>query len=105
MAFWPFRPAKLLNTIKLGDDLDDVEFVMAVEEAFGVRFKDDETIKLITMADMEKLVRLKLEKKSDFDPVWTVLCSIARRQTGHKGPIDRETTFFAKFANERKTNG
>ena len=105
MRFWPFGRSQSLNTINLGDDLEDVEFVMAVEEMFGVQFADDETIKLITMADLEKLIRSKLEKVQEFDPVWTILCNIARQHTGHKGPIDRETTFLAKLAKERPTNG
>lgn len=106
MLFWPFRQVSKLNTINLGEDLDDVEFIMAIEEIFGVKFSDNETIKLITMGDLERLVRAKLAAKSDADRVWTILCRAARDFTNYKGPIDRETTFFAKLAKERtETNG
>lgn len=30
--------------------------------------------------------------------VWLTVCGIVRDNTGHDGPIDRDTTFFAKFA-------
>jgi hypothetical protein len=30
--------------------------------------------------------------------IWLAICGLTREQTGHDGPIDRETTFFAEYA-------
>ena len=95
------RVTERLNTINLGDDLDDVEMLMAIEEIFGVDIKDGEAEKLVTMGDLYSLVCEKLDSKTEFNPVWSLLCQIAREHSGSRDPIDKQTTFFPKFAEER----
>jgi acyl carrier protein len=106
LSIWFFkygrpRVTQRLNTLNLGDDLDDVEMLMAIEEIFGLVIKDGEAEKLVTMGDLYELVSEKLNSKTDFDPVWSLLCQIAREHSGSRDPIDMETTFFPKFAEER----
>ena len=95
------RVTQRLNTIDLGHDLDDVEMLMAIEEAFGIEIKDREAETLTTMGDLYELVSQKLNSKKEFDPVWLLLCQIARDYSGSRDPIDKQTTFFPKFAEER----
>lgn len=97
------RVTQRLNTIDLGDDLDDVEMLMAIEETFGIKIEDEEAEKLVTVGDLYDLAKMKLEDKSDFDPIWALVCQIAREHSGSRDPIDRKTTFFPKFAEERET--
>jgi len=106
LSIWFFqygrpRVTQRLNTINLGDDLDDVEMLKAIEEIFGLDIKDGEAEKLVTMGDLNELVSEKLNSKADFDPVWALLCQIAREHSGSRDPIDKETTFFPKSAEER----
>ncbi|AML53802.1 hypothetical protein RC74_21345 (plasmid) [Falsihalocynthiibacter arcticus] len=74
---------------------------MAVEDILGVDIKDGEAEKLVTMGDLYELVGEKLNSKTDFDPVWALVCQIAREHSGSRDPIDKKTTFFPKFAEER----
>ena len=97
------RVIQRLNTIDLGDDLDDVEMLMAIEETFGIKIEDEEAEKLVTLGDLYDLVAKKLEHKTDFDPIWALVCQISREHSGSRDPIDKKTTFFPKFAEERKT--
>lgn len=97
------RVTQRLNTIDLGDDLDDVEMLMAIEETFGIKIEDEEAEKLVTLGDLYDLVAKKLEHKTDFDPIWALVCQISREHSGSRDPIDKKTTFFPKFAEERKT--
>lgn len=106
LSFWLFqfgrpRVTQRLNTIDLGDDLDDVEMLMAIEEVFGIEIKDREAETLTTMGDLYELVSQKLKPKTEFDPVWSLVCQIAREYSGSRDPIDKQTTFFPKFAEER----
>ncbi|AXI41264.1 DUF3153 domain-containing protein [Sulfitobacter sp. SK011] len=95
------RVTQRLNTINLGDDLDDVEMLMAIEEIFGIEIQDSEAEELTTMGDLYELVSEKLKPDMDFDPVWSLVCQIAREYSGSRDPIDKRTTFFPKFADER----
>lgn len=97
------RVTQRLNTIDLGDDLDDVEMLMAIEETFGIKIEDKEAEKLVTVGDLYDLVTKKLEHKTDFDPIWALVCQISREHSGSRDPIDKSTTFFPKFAEERET--
>ena len=97
------RVTQRLNTIDLGDDLDDVEMLMAIEETFGIKIEDEEAEKLVTLGDLYDLVAKKLEHKTDFDPIWALVCQISREHSGSRDPIDKKTTFSPKFAEERKT--
>jgi acyl carrier protein len=95
------RITQRLNTINLGDDLDDVEMLMAIEEVFGIEVEDSEAETLISMGDLYELLINKLKLKTNFDPVWALVCQIAREHSGSRDPIDKQTTFFPKFAKER----
>lgn len=106
LSFWLFqygrpRITQRLNTINLGDDLDDVEVLMAIEEVFGIEIVDSEAETLVSMGDLYELVINKLKLKTNFDPVWALVCQIAREHSGSRDPIDKQTTFFPKFAKER----
>jgi hypothetical protein len=86
-------------------DLDDIELLQDVEQTFEIRIADDEAQTMLTMGQLETLVRAKVASKTGFDPVWALLDRIARDHSGHKGMIDRETTFFEDIARERQKNG
>ena len=51
--------------------------------------------------DLERLVGKRL-KSSGIDPAWALLQRIDRDHSGSKDGIDRETTFFAKYAKPRE---
>ena len=97
------RVTQRLNTIDLGDDLDDVEMLMAIEETFGIKIEDEEAEKLVTVGNLYHLVTKKLEHKTEFDPIWALVCQISREHSGSRDPIDKNTTFFPKFAEQRET--
>lgn len=107
LSIWLFKYGKprvtqRLNTVDLGDDLDDVEMLEAIEKIFGIEIKDSEAEKLITMGDLYELVNEKLKPESDFDPIWSLVCQIVREHSGSRDPVDKDTTFFPKFAKERE---
>ncbi len=96
------RVTKSLNTLDLHGDLDDVELIMDVEETFGIKFEKSEIAELVTVGQVEDLVRRKVaDRKSDF--VWMLVERIAREHSGSRHGIDRSTTFFRKFAQPRET--
>ena len=78
--------------------------MMAIEEIFGIEIKDSEAEKLVTMGDLYELVSEKIKPKTDFDPIWSLVCQITREHSGSRDPIDKKTTFFPKFAEERKAH-
>ena len=41
--------------------LDGVELIMAVEEKFGISISDEEAQRVLTVGDMKRLVRAKLD--------------------------------------------
>jgi hypothetical protein len=47
--------------------LDTVEFVIRLEETFGLRFENAETARVETLADLEVLVQQKLQAEGRFD--------------------------------------
>lgn len=47
------------------DSLDMLETVMAIEDHFGIEITDEEMKGLATMADVEKLVELKVGAMTD----------------------------------------
>lgn len=85
----------------LGDDLDDVEMLQAIEKICGIEIHENETVTLVTVGELYDLVRRKLESKTEFDPIWQLVCQIVREHPGSKDAIDRGTTFFQKYAKER----
>lgn len=105
---WPFNrigTTKRLNTIDIGDDLDDVEMLMAVEDAFDFKMTTEDGAKLKTIGDLYDLVKHKMPKDETVDPVWTLIEKIARDYSGSRDPIDQDTTFYAKFAKPRAPTG
>jgi len=96
------RITQRLNTVNLGDDLDDVEMLEAIEETFGFEIKDSEAEKLMTVGELYELVNKRVKQKSDFDPIWALVSQIVREHSGSRDPIDKNTTFFPKFAKERE---
>ncbi|MCV6825789.1 MULTISPECIES: hypothetical protein [Halocynthiibacter] len=106
LSIWLFQRGRLritqrLNTINLSDDYDDVEMLMDIEEAFSIKIEDSEAEKLENMGDLYELVSGKLKPQSDIDPVWLLLCRIARIYSGSKDPINKKTTFFPESAEKR----
>ena len=102
---WPFNRSGIterLNTVDLGDDLDDVEMLMAAEELFKIHIEDSESQTLETAGDLYELVIQKMPDDGTVDPVWELVKCIVRNHSGSSSPIDTETTFFPKFAKPRK---
>lgn len=95
------RQQAKLNTLSLYGDLDDVEIVLDIEDTFGITLSDDEVCSVRSVGDMERLIRRKLEDRSDFDAVWALLEYIARIHSGSRDSIDRDTTFYAQDAKPR----
>jgi acyl carrier protein len=95
------RVTQRFNTIDLDDDLSSVEILENIEQIFEIKIKDPEAEKTTTMGELEKLVREKLRPDTGVDPIWALLCEIARAHSRTRDPIDRETTFFVSNANER----
>jgi hypothetical protein len=85
--------------------MDDVELVEDVEQVFGIKLTEIEAKQTTTIGELEQLIRSKLSENGQDDSLWKLLCRIVRDHSGHKGPIDRETTFFAEDAKERMSNG
>ena len=103
--FWPFKRRDKLNTVYLTGDMDDVEILEDIEKTFGIKFLEFEAKNTITVGDLEGLVRSKFLENNKDDALWKLVCRIVRYYSGHKGPIDRETTFFADDAKARMKNG
>lgn len=102
---WPFNYRKVterLNTVDLGDDLDDVEMLMAVEEIFQIKLQDSETVDLVSVGELCELVKGKMPRDGSVDPVWKLIVLIVKSHSGSLSPIDAETTFFPKFAKPRQ---
>lgn len=91
-----------LNTVGLVGDMDDVDILEAIEEAFGIKIGDEEAEKLESVGNLCNLVKAKVRSNSDFDPIWELVCQIVREQSGTRGAIDKETTFFSEHAKERQ---
>lgn len=92
---------KRWNTLNLDRDLGSVELVLALERGCGITFTEKEAAALVTMGQLESLVRQKLEGRPDFDPIWAMLAGLAAAHGSARLPIDRDTTFFAKDASPR----
>ena len=102
---WPFNYRKVterLNTVDLGDDLDDVEMLLAVEKIFQITVKDSEAEDLVSVGELYELVKSKTPHDGNVDPVWELIVLIVRCHSGSNSPIDPETTFFPKFAKPRQ---
>ena len=95
------RVTQRLNTVDLGDDLDDVEMLEAFECVFGVSIEDHEAEQLYTVGQLYDLVRTKVADNKDFDPFWALTVQIVREFSGSRDGIDHETTFFRKYASKR----
>ncbi|MBN7785446.1 hypothetical protein JYP51_10965 [Ponticoccus gilvus] len=92
---------KRWNTLNLDRDLGSVELLLALERSFGITLTEKEAAELVTMGQLENLVRQKLEERPDFDPIWAMLAGLAAAYGSAHHPIDRDTTFFAKGASPR----
>jgi len=102
---WPFnrdRITKRLNTVDLNDDLDDVEMLQEIERTFRFELQQHEAEDLVNVGNLYDLVKQKASTDPDFDPVWHLVERIVRTYSGSDDPIDRETTFFPKFAKPRE---
>ena len=95
------RITQKLNTVNLGDDLEDVEMLQAIEATYGIKIEDAEAEALRTVGQLYELIDSKLASRPDFDPVWALTCQIVREHSGSKDLIDGETTFFPKHAKKR----
>jgi hypothetical protein len=105
VRLWPFGKGDKLNTVNLSGDMDDIELIEEIERTFGIEISDDEAEMAVTVGELEKLVRSKSNKNTKEDALWELLCRIVSDHSGHKGAIDRATTFFAENAKERQRNG
>lgn len=106
LYFWrgsETRITKTLNTINLDDELGDVELLMDIEETFGIKIDEEEAEKLVTVGQLHDLVSKQLKNQADFDPVWALVCKIAREHSGTPDHIDKETTFFPDKAKARNS--
>ena len=102
---WPFGRYKVserLNTVDLSDDLDDVEMLQEIEEAFRFEINDIEAQSLVSVGDLYELVKKKMPEDGSVDPVWELVVNIVRAYSGSRSPIDLETTFFPNCAKKRK---
>jgi len=102
---WPFNRQKVterLNTVDLGDDLDDVDLLLAVEDTFQIHINDCEAEDLVSVGDLYKLVKSKMPSDNSVDPAWELVVTLVRYYSGSQSPINQETTFFPKFAKPRK---
>lgn len=62
------------SSLGLGGDLDDVELVQDVEQAFGVRLPDYELSRCHTVGDLFELVAARLPSQADADRCATAMC-------------------------------
>ena len=102
---WPFGRYKVserLNAVDLSDDLDDVEMLQEIEEAFRFEINDIEAQSLVSVGDLYELVKKKMPEDGSVDTVWELVVNIVRAYSGSRGPIDLETTFFPNCAKKRK---
>ena len=102
MTFWPLGTSTPLNSLCLGGDGDEVDLLADGEKRFLIRFEQADVAELVSMGDLEALVAAKRGKDAASGNDWAQLCQIARLQSGHNAQIDRNTTFFAKFAQPRE---
>lgn len=86
-------------------NMDDVELLIDVERTFGITITDEVAQSTITVGDLEKAVVAELAKNPAPDLLWALILRIVRNHSGHKGHIDRETTFFAERAKRRNPDG
>lgn len=102
---WPFnreRITKRLNTVDLRVDLDDVDLFEAIEKTFRFEISSKEAGQLVTIGDLYDLVDMKISMATNVDPVWELVEMIVRFHSGSRDPIDRDTTFFPKYASKRE---
>lgn len=62
------------SSLGLGGDLDDVELVQDIEQAFGIRLPDDELSRCRTVGDLFQLVAARLPSRADADRCATAMC-------------------------------
>ncbi|MDJ1007359.1 MAG: hypothetical protein QNJ13_05985 [Paracoccaceae bacterium] len=99
-VFGPFG-TKRYNTIGLRGDLDEVELVVDVERSFKIDITAKEAQTVLTMGDLEAMIRRKLGRRVPED-AWEELVRIARRHSRSQDGIDRATTFFKAHAKPRE---
>ena len=106
MTFRLIQALGPLNTLGLGGDGDEVDLLEEVEKAFSILFDQKNVDELITMGDLEILIAGKRGSDAKSGQDWERLCEIAENHSGSAGQIDRNTTFFANFAQPREiSNG
>jgi len=106
VTFRLFQALGSLNTLDLGGDGDEVDFLEDVEKAFSILLDQKNVEGMITMGDLEILVAGKRGSDTKSGQDWGRLCEIAKIHSGQAGQIDRNTTLFAKFAQPREiSNG
>jgi hypothetical protein len=105
MRFWPFSKRDHVNSVDLVGDGDEADLLEEIEREFGINFACDEALKTLTLGEMEQLVRAKFAEDPKQDLLWKLVCRIVREVSGHRGAIDRDTTFFAKHAKKETNNG
>ena len=85
--------------------MDDVELLEEIEKTFSIEITDAEAKHMISVGDLETLIGSKINDDTSGEVRWDLICRIVRLQSGHKGPIDRNTTFFAVHASEGISHG
>lgn len=97
----PRRVAHHFNTVNLGRDLESNEMLLDVARSFSISLHEEETALIVSVGDLETLVRAKLEDRSDRDLVWVLVERIVRDHSRTSDAIDRDTTFFQEDAKPR----
>jgi hypothetical protein len=102
---WFFGSRLKLNTVNLVGDNDDTEILREAESLFDIKITDEEAEAIVTIGEFERLIASKISQETKDDLAWRLICRIVRDTSGHRGIIDRNTTFFATDAEARLKNG
>jgi acyl carrier protein len=62
---WDISDETLASEIPGWDSLNHLNVILAVEQHFGVRFKNFEVLKLKNIGDLQRLLSSKLEKSAN----------------------------------------
>jgi hypothetical protein len=75
--------------------LEAVEFIIRIEQTFGIRLEDAELLRVLTIGDLEELVmqKLELERRPDDGAYEAIIQVLVVEFTHDRDRISRETRF------------